>query len=92
MGIFNTSEAAALTKEEMEKLKVAGAGSDIKAKLESCGATGGEVCAAVIIAVEGGKIKGSKWTLVGNLGGKWTCPPTGWTGREEWWSLWISLT
>ena len=44
MGIFDTSEAAALTKEEMEKLKVAGAGSDIKAKLESCGATGGEVC------------------------------------------------
>jgi hypothetical protein len=52
MGSFDTSEAAALTKEEMEKLKVAGAGSDIKAKLEACGATGGEVCAAVIIAVE----------------------------------------
>ena len=68
MGIFDTSEAAALTKEEMEKLKVARAGSDIKAKLEACGATGGEVCAAVIIAAEGEKIKGSQWTLVGNPG------------------------
>ena len=91
MGIFDTSEAAALTKEEMEKLKVAGAGSDIKAKLEACGATGGEVCAAVIIAVEGGKIKGSKWTLVGNLG-EVDVSTHRLDGREEWWSLWISLT
>ena len=52
----------------MEKLKVTGAGSEIKAKLQACGATGGEVCAAIIIAVEGTKIKGSKWTIVGNLG------------------------
>jgi hypothetical protein len=42
MGSFDTSEAAALTKEKMEKLKVAGAGSDIKAKLEACDSTGGE--------------------------------------------------
>jgi hypothetical protein len=68
MGSFDTLEAAALSSEEMERLKVAVAGSDIKAKLEACGATGGEVCTAVIIAVEGGKIKGSRWTLVGNMG------------------------
>ena len=68
MGVFDTSEATALTREEMEKLKVAGAGSEIKAKLQACGATGGEVCAAIIIAVEGAKVKGSKWTIVGNLG------------------------
>jgi hypothetical protein len=61
----------------MEKLKVAGAGSNIEAKLEACGATGGEVCAAVIIGVEGGKIKGSRWTLVGNLGDRRVHPPAG---------------
>ena len=66
MGAFDTSEATALTREEMEKLKVAGAGSEIKATLQACGATGGEVCAAIIIAVEGAKVKGSKWTFVGN--------------------------
>ena len=43
MGAFDTSEATALTREEMEKLKVAGAGDEIKAKLQACGATGGEV-------------------------------------------------
>ena len=32
MGAFDTSEATALTREEMEKLKVAGAGDDIKAR------------------------------------------------------------
>jgi hypothetical protein len=68
MGAFDTSEATALTREVMEKLKVRGAGSKIKAKLQACGATGGEVCAAIILAVEGTKIKGSKWTIVGNLG------------------------
>ena len=68
MGAFDTSEATAITREEMEKLKVAGAGDEIKAKLQACGATGGEVCAAIIIAVEGAKVKGSKWTIVGNLG------------------------
>ena len=61
MGSFDTSEAAALTSEEMERLVVAGVGSDIKAKLEACGATGEEVCAAIIVSVEGGKIRGSSW-------------------------------
>ena len=55
MVCFDTAEAAALTNEEMEKLVVAGTGSDVKAKLEACGATGGEVCAAIIVSVEGGK-------------------------------------
>jgi hypothetical protein len=47
-----------LTIEEMGKLVVAGTGSDIKAKLEDCGAMGGEVCAAVIVSVEGGPGEG----------------------------------
>ena len=68
MVCFDTAEAAALTNEEMEKLVVAGAGSDVKAKLEACGATGGEVCAAIIVSVEGGKVKGSRLTLVGDIG------------------------
>jgi hypothetical protein len=68
MVCFDTAEAAALSNEEMEKLVVRGSGSDIKAKLEACGATGGEVCAAIIISVEAGKVKGSKWTLVGDMG------------------------
>ena len=58
MVCFDTAEAAALSNEEMEKLVVRGSGSDIKAKLEACGATGGEVCAAIIISVEAGKVKG----------------------------------
>ena len=68
MVCFDTTEAAALSNEEMEKLVVRGSGSDIKAKLEACGATGGEVCAAIIISVEAGKVKGSRWTLVGDMG------------------------
>jgi hypothetical protein len=52
----------------MEKLMVVEAGSDIKAKLEACCAMGGEVCAAIIVSVEGGKVKGSRWTLVGDMG------------------------
>ena len=39
-----------------------------KAKLEACGATGGEVCAAIIVSVEGVKVKGSRLTLVGDMG------------------------
>ena len=65
---FDTSEATTLTSEEMGQLVVAGTGSDIKPKLEACGATGGEVCAAIIVSVEGGKVKGSRWTLVGDMG------------------------
>jgi hypothetical protein len=65
---FDTSEATTLTSEELGQLVVAGAGSDIKAKLEACGATEGDVCAAVIISEEGVKVRGSRWTLVGDMG------------------------
>ena len=58
----------ALSKEDMEKLVVKGSGSDIKAKLEACGVAGGEVCAAIIISAEAGKVKGSRWALIGNMG------------------------
>ena len=57
MGAFDTSEAIALTREEMTKLKVVGAGSEIKAKLQAFDATGGEVCAAIIITEAMGIMK-----------------------------------
>ena len=68
MVCFDTTGAMALSKEEMEKLVVRGSGSDIKAKLEACGVAGGEVCAAIIISAEAGKVKGSRWALIGNMG------------------------
>ena len=68
MVCFDTSGAMALSKEDMEKLVVRGSGSDIKAKLEACGVEGGEVCAAIIISAEAGKVKGLKWALIGDMG------------------------
>jgi hypothetical protein len=37
-------------------------------KLEACGVAEGELCAAMVISVQGGKVRGSRWTLVGDLG------------------------
>jgi hypothetical protein len=47
---------------------VEGSGTAIKEKLEACGAEEGELCAAMVISVQGGKVKGSQWTLLGDLG------------------------
>ena len=58
----------ALSKEDMEKLVVRGSGSDIKAKLEACGVEGGEVRADIIIPAEAGKVKRSRWALIGDMG------------------------
>jgi hypothetical protein len=57
---FDTSEATTLTTEEMAQLVVAGTGTDIKNKLEACGAEEGELCAAIMISVQGGKVRGSR--------------------------------
>ena len=57
-----------LSDEGMKKLVVEGTCFQTQAKLqESCGVAPGTMCAAVVIAVEGGKINGSKWPLIGDL-------------------------
>ena len=43
-GAFDTSEATVLTTEEMGLLVVEGSGTDIKEKLEACGAEDGDLC------------------------------------------------
>jgi hypothetical protein len=68
MVAFDTSEATVLTTEEMGHLVVEGSGTAIKEKLEACGAEEGELCAAMVISFRGGKVKGSRWTLLGDLG------------------------
>ena len=68
MAVFDTSEATVLTPDEMRLLVVEGSGAAIKEKLESCGAEDGELCAAIVLSVKGGKVKGSRWTVHGDLG------------------------
>ena len=66
MAVFDTSGATVLTPDEMRLLVVEGSGAAIKEKLESCGAEDGELCAAIVLSVKGGKVKDSRWTVHGN--------------------------
>ena len=65
---FKVHKASVLSDEEQEALLVCGAGLNISAMLQKQGAVTGEPCAAIMISVETGKIKGSTWVVDGNLG------------------------
>ena len=47
---------------------VTGAGLNIGVMLTKHGAVAGEPCAAIMVAIEAGKVKGSSWLMEGNLG------------------------
>ena len=65
---FKLNKPRVLSYRELESLVVTGTGLNIGAMLRKHGAMPGEPCAAVMEAIEAGKIKGSYWLVEGNFG------------------------
>ena len=68
MGLYDISKATTLSATELSSLVVAGVGTGISDKIEEFRGNSQKVTAGVLIGVENGQIKGSKWVVVGNLG------------------------
>jgi len=68
MGLYDISKATTLSATELSSLVVAGVGQEISDKIAEFRGNSQKVTAGVLIGVENGQIKGSKWVVVGNLG------------------------
>ena len=76
--------------EELGHLTVRGAGLNAVAKLQGHGAKAEETCAAIVMAVEQGKVMGSMWMITWNLGHvKFS---TGKVGGSRNLNVWLDLT
>ena len=68
MPLFDVSKASTLGSTDLGRLTVKGLGVDLQAKLTESGLIQDkEAAVAVLIKVEGGKLQGTCWTLVGGL-------------------------
>ena len=68
MPLFDISKASTLGSTDLGRLTVRGLGVELQAKLVESGLTKDkEAAAAVLMKVEGGKLMGTRWTLVGGL-------------------------
>ena len=82
MPLFDISRASTLGSTDLGRLTVRGLGVELQAKLVESGLTKDkEAAAAVLMKVEGGKLQGTCWTLVGGL--KAVAVPTHHLGGER---------
>lgn len=82
MPLFDVSKASTLGSTDLGRLTVKGLGVDLQAKLTESGLIQDkEAAVAVLIKVEGGKLQGTCWTLVGGL--KTVVVPTHHLGGER---------
>ena len=68
MGLYDISKATTLSATELSSLRVTGVGQEISDKIAEFRGNSQKVTAGVLIGVENGQVKGSKWVVVGNLG------------------------
>ena len=68
MGLYDISKATTLSATELTSLRVTGVGQEISDKIAEFRGNSQKVTAGVLIGVENGQVKGSKWVVVGNLG------------------------
>ena len=68
MGLYDISKATTLSTTELTSLRVTGVGQEISDKIAEFRGNSQKVTAGVLIGIENGQIKGSKWVVVGNLG------------------------
>ena len=67
MGVYDISKATTLSTSELASLKVTGL-VEFKNKMANFSGGAQIPTAGVLMAVESGKVKGSKWVLTGDLG------------------------
>ena len=68
MGLYDITKATTMSTSKLASLKVSGVGTEISTKLAEFSGNSQKPTAGVLMAVENGQIKGSKWVLVGDLG------------------------
>ena len=67
MGVYDISKATTLSTSELASLKVTGV-VEFKTKMADFSGSAQNPTAGVLMAVENGQVKGSKWVLTGDLG------------------------
>ena len=65
---FEQIKPKALSPSEWASLTVNGTGIQVTQELRRQGAEASDPCAVIIIPIENGQVKGSRWTVSGNLG------------------------
>ena len=91
MPLFDSNKASTLASTDLGRPTVKGLGAELQAKsVESDLIKEKEAAAAVVIKVEGERIMGTKWTLVGGL--KQVAVPTHHLGGERSKSVMLDLS